>query len=92
VGLGSCGWQGSNSQNLVALAADMMQNGANPNNNPLCGQTITITYNGNSQQGIIYDTCPTCDGGSLDLTQTLFDLVAPDGDGRVHGVGWSFNN
>jgi len=90
VGLGSCGWQGTNSQNLVAVAADTMQNGANPNSNPLCGKKINIYYNGNVHQGTIYDTCPTCYGGSLDLTQTLFQQVAPNGDGRVHGVSWSF--
>jgi len=92
VGLGSCGWQGSNSQNLVALASDVMQNGPNPNNNPLCGQTISIYYQGNVHQATIYDTCPTCAGGSIDLTEQLFLQVAPDGNGRVSGVSWSINN
>lgn len=90
VGTGSCGWQGSNSDNLVAIASDVMQNGPNPNDNPKCGQTINIYYNGNTHTGTVYDTCPTCDGGSIDLTQELFNQVAPDGDGRVHGVSWSF--
>jgi hypothetical protein len=90
VGVGSCGKQGSNSQDLVAIAADVMQNGANPNDNPNCGKTINIYYNGMTHTGTVFDTCPTCDGGSLDLTQELFLKVAPDGDGRVHGVSWSF--
>lgn len=90
VGAGSCGWQGSNGQDLVAIAADVMQNGANPNDNPNCGKTINIYYNGNTHTATVYDTCPTCSGGSLDLTQELFQKVAPDGDGRVHGVSWSF--
>lgn len=91
VGLGSCGWQGSNSQDLVAIASDVMDNGANPNDNPKCGKTITIYYNGNTHTATVYDTCPTCAGGSIDLTQELFQKVAPDGDGRVHGVSWSFD-
>lgn len=90
VGLGSCGWQGTNSQDLVAIAADIMNNGANPNANPNCGKTINIYYNGQTHQGTVYDTCPDCDGGSIDLTQELFQKVAPNGDGRVHGVSWSF--
>ena len=90
VGLTSCGTYGSNSENLVALAAGMMQNGGNPNNNPLCGKVINIYYGGNVHQGTIVDTCPTCSGGSLDLTPALFKLVAPNGDGRVSGVTWSY--
>ena len=90
VGLGSCGTSGSNSQDLVALAADVMQNPANPNANPKCGQTINIYYNGATHTAIVFDTCPTCNGGSIDVTQELFLKVAPDGDGRVHDVSWSF--
>jgi hypothetical protein len=90
VGLTSCGLSGSNSQNLVALAVGMMQNGANPNNNPLCGKKINIYYQGSAHQATIVDTCPSCTGGSLDLTPSLFKLVAPNGDGRVSGVSWSY--
>jgi len=90
VGLGSCGWQGSNSQDLVALAADVMDNGANPNDNPKCNMTINIYYNGETHSAIVCDTCPTCSGGSIDVTQELFMKVAPNGNGRVHGVSWSF--
>jgi expansin (peptidoglycan-binding protein) len=66
-----------------------MNNGANPNANPLCGKTINIYYNGNVHQARIFDTCPTCAEGSLDLSPSLFQAVAPNGDGRVHGVSWS---
>ena len=90
VGLGSCGWQGSNSQDLVALAADVMHNGANPNDNPKCNMTINIYYNGETHSATVCDTCPTCSGGSIDVTQELFMKVAPNGNGRVHGVSWSF--
>lgn len=92
VGLGSCGWQGSNDQDIVALPADVMQNGDNPNDNPNCGKTIYISYQGNIHGAIVYDTCPTCLGGSIDSTKQLFLKVAPDGDGRVSGVSWWFAN
>ena len=90
IGAGSCGWQGSNSQNLVALAADVMQNPPNPNDNPKCGETINMYYGGNTHQATVYDTCPTCDGGSIDVTQQLFEAIAPEGNGRVHDVSWDF--
>ena len=91
VGIGSCGTIASNSDNVVALSHLDMNNPANPNANPLCGKEITIYYNGATHHARIWDTCPTCGQGSLDLPQPLFDAVAPGGDGRVHGVTWRFS-
>lgn len=90
VGLSSCGLQGSNSQDLVAIAPGIMANGANPNANPKCGQKIEISYQGNTHVATVFDTCPGCSGGSIDLTEGLFKKVAPNGDGRVSGVSWRF--
>jgi len=64
----------------------------NPNNNPLCGKYVTITgEDGSPYQAKVVDRCPSCDEGSLDLTQTLFDAVEPTGNGRVHNVSWKFD-
>lgn len=90
VGTGSCGTTASNTDNVVALSHLDMNNGANPNNNPLCGTMININYNGATHSARVFDTCPTCSEGSLDLTNALFLAVAPEGDGRVTGVSWSF--
>ncbi|KIW05142.1 uncharacterized protein PV09_03693 [Verruconis gallopava] len=89
VGTGSCGTTASNSEFVVALSHLDMNNGVNPNANPLCGQKINIYYNGATHQATIFDTCPTCAEGSIDVTQSLFEAVAPNGDGRVHDVTWS---
>ncbi|KAK1817580.1 hypothetical protein LTR12_007993 [Friedmanniomyces endolithicus] len=91
VGEGSCGWTNSDSEAVVAIPHAMMNNGANPNNNPLCGQMITISYAGATTQAKIVDTCGGCDGAAIDLSPTLFTTVAPSGDGRVHGVEWWFD-
>ncbi|KAF2672935.1 hypothetical protein BT63DRAFT_367445 [Microthyrium microscopicum] len=88
---GSCGTQAGNNDPVVALSIPDMANGANPNANPLCGKTITITYGGNSFQGTVYDTCEGCAAGSIDLSQGWFPTVFPTGDGRVHGVTWSIS-
>ena len=91
VGMGSCGRYNTADQPVVALAVSMMNNPANPNNNPLCGKTITISYGGTTHQATVVDTCHDCSRESIDLSTSLFKLVAPGGDGRVHGVQWWFN-
>merc|ERR1711939_553127 len=88
----ACGWTSSSSDNIVAIAHGIMDNGANPNNNPLCGQTITISYQGSTHQAKVVDTCPGCEDAAIDLSPSLFEAVAPNGDGRVHGVEWWFNS
>lgn len=91
VGLTSCGLTGSNSDFLVAMNKPDMANGVNPNNNPHCNQYINIYYNGLGPiKGKVVDTCPECVSGAIDVTDSLFKAVAPSGDGRVHGVSWSW--
>jgi hypothetical protein len=90
VGLGSCGTTATNSENVVALSYLDMKNGANPNANPLCGKTINIYSDTGVHTAKVFDTCPACAQGSLDLPEPLFKLIAPNGDGRVKGVSWSF--
>jgi hypothetical protein len=93
-GMGSCGHNDAGtSEFVVAMSGSFMQNGVNPNNNPLCGKTITITYNGVTQTARIVDTCPPgeCTYGSIDVNEACFQAVAPAGDGRVHGVSWYLN-
>ncbi|KAF1990999.1 hypothetical protein K402DRAFT_312273, partial [Aulographum hederae CBS 113979] len=92
VGMGSCGWTSTANEAVVAIPHGMMNNGANPNNNPLCGKSITISYQGKEHTAKIVDTCGGCDGQAIDLSNSLFTAVAPSGDGRVHGVNWWFNN
>lgn len=94
VGPGSCGWQNSNSDWVVALPVDMMdaQGVSNPNDNPLCGKTITINYNGQTAQATVVDTCEGCVGESIDLTEGFFTYFGSDGTGRISGVEWYFDN
>ena len=93
VGLGSCGVTNTDSQPIVALSVAKMANGPNPNNNPKCGKTITIhnPNTGTNHVGTIEDTCQACALNDLDLSPSLFKAVAPNGDGRVHGIQWHFN-
>jgi len=87
----SCGQVYTDADFVVALAVDVMNNPANPNNNPLCGKTITITYQGHTQQAKVVDTCQGCASGDVDLSPTLFQALVPAGlgAGRVSGASWS---
>ncbi|KAK5684738.1 hypothetical protein LTR17_027096 [Elasticomyces elasticus] len=92
VGLGSCGWTNDNDDDVVAIPHGMMNNGVNPNVNPRCGTYIIIRYLGLNHSAQIVDTCGGCDGASIDLSPTFFTVVAPNGDGRVSGVEWWYND
>jgi hypothetical protein len=94
MGIGSCGMpQASSSDHVVAVAAPNMQAGynGNPNSNPLCGKTITITCNGVTGTGTVYDTCPECPPGNLDLSQGFFDMFGSESTGRLDGATWTIS-
>ena len=90
VGMGSCGTTATNSENVVALSKLDMKNGVNPNANPLCGTMINIYSDTGVHQARVFDTCPVCASGALDVPEKLFKAIAPNGDGRVSGISWSF--
>jgi hypothetical protein len=94
VGATSCGGWFQDTQAIVALPIGVMQqyNPGNPNNNPLCGKTVTITYNGVTHTGTVADSCGGCDSQSIDLSPSLFTTITGGlGAGRVSGVTWSVN-
>ncbi|KAE9972547.1 hypothetical protein EG328_004914 [Venturia inaequalis] len=91
VGTGSCGYNNGKDELVVAINHGDMANGANPNTNPHCGNYINIYDEaGKSVQAKIVDTCPVCDPGAIDVSETVFKLVRPNGDGRVHNVQWDW--
>ncbi|KAI4152132.1 MAG: hypothetical protein L6R39_001883 [Caloplaca ligustica] len=89
---GSCGigWDGQ--EDVVALSKEIMhsQDFANPNINPRCNKYINI-WNEETQQAHqarVIDTCMGCAPYDIDVNPGLFAKVAPNGDGRVHGIDW----
>jgi expansin (peptidoglycan-binding protein) len=89
-GLGSCGWDNSASEMIVALNHGQMANGANPNKNPMCGKSISVTGPKGSVTVKVVDTCPGCSTGDLDLSPAAFNKIADPAKGRVK-INWSFN-
>lgn len=91
----SCDIAAAPGENIVAISHLKMNNGANPNNNPLCGTTISI-YNpqgGNTVSGVkIVDTCMGCDEESIDVNPELFQQLGFElAQGRVT-VDWGGNS
>lgn len=90
-GTGSCGIVSGPDDKIVALSHFIMDplNPGNPNNNPMCGKTVTINYGGQTHTATVVDTCEGCAEGDLDLSHGFFNLVTNYGDGRVHGATWT---
>lgn len=91
-GLSACGpVVDTNTAMAIALPWEFM--GTLSNTNPYCGKTLTIKNpnTGATAQAYVADKCMGCTGRSIDLTDILFDTIAPSCDGRCSGFEWWFN-
>ncbi|KIP02689.1 hypothetical protein PHLGIDRAFT_48718, partial [Phlebiopsis gigantea 11061_1 CR5-6] len=89
-GLGACGVQENDSELVVAIGHALFDgypgySGTNPNNNPVCGRTLTATYQGKSVTVTVLDRCVGCDTYDLDFSPTAFSVLAPTSVGRLTG-------
>jgi len=95
-GLGACGGNNDESQLVAAIPFGMWDgvpgyNGVNPNNNPVCGHEIKVSYGGNSVTVKVVDECMGCTiPTSLDMSPTAFQMLAPLSVGRIHGITWEW--
>jgi len=87
-GLGACGQNNGPDDFIVALNTPQYGSGSP---GPQCFKYITITGGGKTAVAQIMDECPTCDYGSLDMSEGLFkhfnDLSVGEFD-----ITWSFND
>lgn len=59
--------------------------------NPICNRRISATYNGVTVTAAITDRCAGCAGAAdLDFSPAVFDLLADEAVGRIHGVTWEY--
>ncbi|GAA6064201.1 hypothetical protein JCM10212_004204 [Sporobolomyces blumeae] len=93
-GLGACGTVATDDSAIVAVSHLLYDNypGAtlNPNLNPICGQKIRATYQGNSVEVTVQDRCVGCAIDDLDFSPAMFGELADLAIGRLKGVEWTF--
>lgn len=94
-GLGACGVTNSDADHIVAISEqifDLYTPNGNPNNNPLCGRTVTlIGLDGTSYTATVEDRCTGCKPEDLDMPEPFFNLVTSNGNGRVHDMQWHWD-
>ncbi|KAI0067729.1 barwin-like endoglucanase, partial [Artomyces pyxidatus] len=94
-GLGACGIVNTDSDYIAAVSHILFDeypgyNGANPNDNPLCGRQIQANYQGNSVTITVTDRCTGCAETDLDFSPAAFDTLADPGVGRLYGMTWNW--
>ncbi|KAG0272231.1 hypothetical protein BGZ95_012028 [Linnemannia exigua] len=82
---GSCGTPFDTNDMIVAM------NEAQMGGTSMCGKTVRISSGGKSVTARVTDTCPSqyCNSGSLDLSQAVFQKLAPLGAGVI-SITWEF--
>ncbi|KAI0061197.1 hypothetical protein BV25DRAFT_1839231 [Artomyces pyxidatus] len=94
-GLGACGFANTSTQTVASVSETFFSSfpgaTANPNDNPICTHSITITSNGTSLTAAIVDLCPTCPEFNVGLSPSAFTKFAPISQGIVNGVTWFVN-
>ncbi|KAI1316501.1 hypothetical protein EDD11_009914 [Mortierella claussenii] len=83
--VGSCGTAFNTNDMIVAMNAGQMDGTSQ------CGKTVKIQSGGKTVTARVTDTCPAqyCAPGSLDLSQAVFEQLAPLSQGVV-SIQWEF--
>ncbi|KAG0205181.1 hypothetical protein BGX28_003176 [Mortierella sp. GBA30] len=83
--VGSCGTAFNTNDLIVAMNAAQMGGTSQ------CGKAVKITSGGKTVQARVTDTCPAqfCSHGSLDLSQAVFQQLAPLSQGVID-IKWEF--
>jgi hypothetical protein len=91
VGTDACGGQiDPVTQDLVAVSP-VWWTTANPNDDPLCdGVSVRLTYHGHTLTLPVRDKCAACDATHIDVSQAVFQRLAPLSVGVLKPVTWQF--
>ncbi|KAL5495143.1 DAG7 [Sanghuangporus weigelae] len=97
IGLGACGITNGGDDRIAAVSHLLFDqfpgyDGVNPNGNPICGKSVTATYQGKSTTVTITDRCEGCALTDLDFSPRAFEDIADFSVGRLTGMTWAWNN
>ncbi|GJJ70944.1 hypothetical protein EMPS_03294 [Entomortierella parvispora] len=83
--MGSCGESFNTDDMIVAMNAAQMDGTSQ------CGRQVSIQSGGKTVTAKVIDTCPAqyCQPGSLDLSQAVFQQLAPLATGVIN-IQWEF--
>lgn len=92
-GLGACGITNNDGDYIAAVSHLLFDafpgyNGANPNNNPMCGRKVKATYKGKTVTVTLTDRCEACALTDLDFSPSAFNQLADFSVGRISGMTW----
>ncbi|WP_395856914.1 cysteine/serine endopeptidase inhibitor [Cystobacter fuscus] len=88
-GHGACGTQINAASELFAAVPSRYWTASNPTQDPLCEQSVLVTYKGKSIKVPVRDRCPGCSADKLDLGQPAFQELANLDVGVIKGASWS---
>ncbi|KAF8314271.1 barwin-like endoglucanase, partial [Clavulina sp. PMI_390] len=93
-GLGACGITNSDTDLIAAVSTTIFDTypgytGTNPNNNPICGHQVAVSYGGKSVTVSITDRCYSCAEFDLDLSPSAFSDLADESLGRIP-ITWTW--
>ncbi|KAG4219979.1 hypothetical protein PC116_g31542 [Phytophthora cactorum] len=83
-GLGSCGETNSETDAVVALSPSQFTTDPQA-----CGKKIQIHLGNATTMATVADKCPACSPGSIDVSPTVFQALAPLTIGRAQ-IEWDY--
>jgi len=90
--LGACGKTNVETDFVVALSMIRFDAvfTANPNENPLCGLKIILSFRGKTATATVVDRCEGCAVNDVDMTLGLFKRFQRPEVGRFYNLTWSY--
>lgn len=85
-GLGACGGHNGENDFIIAISHLIWDGGSH------CGDTVTISYRGQTVQATVVDECMGCDPNHIDLSPGLLHHIAGPGTDQVTDAVWSFGS
>jgi len=90
VGFGACGTPINAANQMLVAVPKRYWTTANPNNDPLCGAKVQVTWGGKKITVPVRDKCMGCGPSHIDLSQPAFAKFANINQGVLQQVKWKF--
>ncbi len=89
IGTGACGRPINGIKDSFAAVSAKHFTAPNPNNDPLCSQSVKVSYGGKSLVLPIKDKCLGCAANKIDVSKAAFAKFGDPSVGTLDKVTWS---